>query len=150
MFRPEDTSDLNERERRVRLIPGEQPSQVFFQLQPTHIDQALLMVDASADGRLLAQLQLSLDELAVAAVAFDEVLRATESRVDCGGKGFNVSRMLASLGAAAAPASAAPAATAQPPIRAVSWLAGRRDSPRTEREPAAKAPRARMQHLAAT
>ena len=38
-------------------------------------------------------------ELAVAAVAFDEVLRATESRVDCGGKGFNVSRMLASLGA---------------------------------------------------
>ncbi|KPV47770.1 ribokinase, partial [Kouleothrix aurantiaca] len=38
-------------------------------------------------------------ELAVAAVAFDEVLRATDSRVDCGGKGFNVSRMLASLGA---------------------------------------------------
>jgi 1-phosphofructokinase family hexose kinase len=38
-------------------------------------------------------------ELTVPAVAFDEVLRATESRVDWGGKGFNVSRMLAALGA---------------------------------------------------
>jgi 1-phosphofructokinase family hexose kinase len=38
-------------------------------------------------------------ELTVPAVVFDEVLRATESRVDVGGKGFNVSRMLAELGA---------------------------------------------------
>ena len=38
-------------------------------------------------------------ELTVPAIAFDEVLRATESRVDVGGKGFNVSRMLAALGA---------------------------------------------------
>lgn len=41
-------------------------------------------------------------ELTVPAVAFDEVLRATESRVDVGGKGFNVSRMLAALGAESA------------------------------------------------
>jgi 1-phosphofructokinase family hexose kinase len=38
-------------------------------------------------------------ELTVAAVEFDAVLRASESRVDFGGKGFNVSRMLQSLGA---------------------------------------------------
>lgn len=38
-------------------------------------------------------------ELTVQTLAFDEVLRASESRVDCGGKGFNVSRMLAALGA---------------------------------------------------
>src|SRR5262245_20079827 len=38
-------------------------------------------------------------ELTVPALVFDEVLRAAESRVDCGGKGFNVSRMLAALGA---------------------------------------------------
>lgn len=38
-------------------------------------------------------------ELTVGEFAFDTVLRASESRVDCGGKGFNVSRMLASLGA---------------------------------------------------
>ena len=38
-------------------------------------------------------------ELTVAAVEFDAVLRASESRVDFGGKGFNVSRMLKSLGA---------------------------------------------------
>jgi len=38
-------------------------------------------------------------ELTVPALVFDEVLRATESRVDCGGKGFNVSRMLSALGA---------------------------------------------------
>lgn len=38
-------------------------------------------------------------ELTVPSIEFDEVLRATESRVDCGGKGFNVSRMLAALGA---------------------------------------------------
>ncbi len=38
-------------------------------------------------------------ELTVPALALDTVLRASESRVDCGGKGFNVSRMLASLGA---------------------------------------------------
>jgi 1-phosphofructokinase family hexose kinase len=38
-------------------------------------------------------------ELTVADFAFDTVLRASGSRVDCGGKGFNVSRMLASLGA---------------------------------------------------
>lgn len=38
-------------------------------------------------------------ELRVPALAFDEVLRATRSQVDCGGKGFNVSRMLANLGA---------------------------------------------------
>lgn len=36
-------------------------------------------------------------ELTVPAILFDEVLRASELRVDCGGKGFNVSRMLASL-----------------------------------------------------
>jgi 1-phosphofructokinase family hexose kinase len=38
-------------------------------------------------------------ELTVPAIEFDSVLRATASRVDFGGKGFNVSRMLASLGA---------------------------------------------------
>lgn len=39
-------------------------------------------------------------ELTVTAVEYDAVLRASESRVDCGGKGFNVSRLLKSLGAA--------------------------------------------------
>ena len=38
-------------------------------------------------------------ELTVPAVEYDAVLRASESRVDLGGKGFNVSRMLQSLGA---------------------------------------------------
>src|SRR3954452_5122069 len=38
-------------------------------------------------------------ELTVPALVFDDVLRATETRVDCGGKGFNVARMLAALGA---------------------------------------------------
>jgi len=37
-------------------------------------------------------------ELTVLAVEYDSVLRATESRVDFGGKGFNVSRLLKSLG----------------------------------------------------
>ncbi len=37
-------------------------------------------------------------ELRVPAIAFGEVLRATESRVDLGGKGFNVSRALRALG----------------------------------------------------
>jgi 1-phosphofructokinase family hexose kinase len=37
-------------------------------------------------------------ELTVDTIRFDSVLRATETRIDCGGKGFNVSRMLASLG----------------------------------------------------
>lgn len=37
-------------------------------------------------------------ELTVPALEYDEVLRATSSRIDCGGKGFNVSRMLAALG----------------------------------------------------
>ncbi len=39
-------------------------------------------------------------ELIVPTLAFDEVLRATASRTDIGGKGFNVSRALAALGAA--------------------------------------------------
>jgi 1-phosphofructokinase family hexose kinase len=39
-------------------------------------------------------------ELTVPAVAYDSVLRASEARVDYGGKGFNVSRLLRSLGAA--------------------------------------------------
>jgi 1-phosphofructokinase family hexose kinase len=39
-------------------------------------------------------------ELTVGDIAFDTVLRATEWRVDCGGKGFNVARMLKSLGGA--------------------------------------------------
>jgi 1-phosphofructokinase family hexose kinase len=38
-------------------------------------------------------------ELTVPALALDTVLRASDARVDCGGKGFNVSRMLAALGA---------------------------------------------------
>jgi 1-phosphofructokinase family hexose kinase len=38
-------------------------------------------------------------ELTVPEIAFDEVLRASASRVDYGGKGFNVSRMWAALGA---------------------------------------------------
>ena len=38
-------------------------------------------------------------ELTVPAIVFDDVLRATEVRQDYGGKGFNVSRMLRSLGA---------------------------------------------------
>jgi 1-phosphofructokinase family hexose kinase len=37
-------------------------------------------------------------ELSVREFAFDSVLRATSSRVDSGGKGFNVSRALAALG----------------------------------------------------
>jgi 1-phosphofructokinase family hexose kinase len=38
-------------------------------------------------------------ELTVPAMEFDSVLRASESRVDFGGKGFNVSRLLKSMGA---------------------------------------------------
>jgi 1-phosphofructokinase family hexose kinase len=38
-------------------------------------------------------------ELAVPEIEFDSVLRASESRIDFGGKGFNVSRLLKSLGA---------------------------------------------------
>jgi 1-phosphofructokinase family hexose kinase len=38
-------------------------------------------------------------ELTVPAMEFDSVLRATEARVDFGGKGFNVSRLLKGLGA---------------------------------------------------
>ena len=38
-------------------------------------------------------------ELTVDDIAFNTVLRAAEWRVDCGGKGFNVARMLKSLGA---------------------------------------------------
>lgn len=37
-------------------------------------------------------------ELTVDHIAFDTVLRAQDWRVDCGGKGFNVARMLKSLG----------------------------------------------------
>ncbi len=36
-------------------------------------------------------------ELTVPAMEFDFVLRASESRVDFGGKGFNVSRLLKGL-----------------------------------------------------
>ena len=39
-------------------------------------------------------------ELTVPAMEFDSVLRASESRVDFGGKGFNVSRLLREMGAA--------------------------------------------------
>jgi 1-phosphofructokinase family hexose kinase len=39
-------------------------------------------------------------ELTVPALAFNDVLRASATRSDVGGKGFNVSRMLASLGSA--------------------------------------------------
>ena len=39
-------------------------------------------------------------EMTVDAIAFDTVLRATDWQVDCGGKGFNVARMLKSLGVA--------------------------------------------------
>jgi 1-phosphofructokinase family hexose kinase len=39
-------------------------------------------------------------ELTVPAVEYDAVLRASESRVDFGGKGFNVSRLLKSMGSA--------------------------------------------------
>lgn len=38
-------------------------------------------------------------ELTVLAFVFDKVLRASAVRIDCGGKGFNVSRALAALGA---------------------------------------------------
>src|SRR4051794_19429177 len=38
-------------------------------------------------------------ELTVPALVFDDVLRASATRVDCGGKGFNVGRMLGALGA---------------------------------------------------
>ena len=37
-------------------------------------------------------------ELCVDAIRFDQVLRAERSRVDCGGKGFNIARALAELG----------------------------------------------------
>jgi 1-phosphofructokinase family hexose kinase len=39
-------------------------------------------------------------ELTVPAIEYDEVLRATQARVDFGGKGFNVSRLLKGLGQA--------------------------------------------------
>ena len=39
-------------------------------------------------------------ELTVDDIAFDTVLRSSELRVDCGGKGFNVARMLQTLGVA--------------------------------------------------
>lgn len=39
-------------------------------------------------------------ELTVVEIAFDTVLRASQWQVDCGGKGFNVARMLNSLGVA--------------------------------------------------
>lgn len=39
-------------------------------------------------------------ELVVEEITFDTVLRASQFRVDCGGKGFNVARMLQSLGTA--------------------------------------------------
>ncbi len=39
-------------------------------------------------------------ELTVPAIEYDSVLRASKSRVDFGGKGFNVSRLLKNLGAA--------------------------------------------------
>lgn len=39
-------------------------------------------------------------EMTVDSIAFDTVLRASDWRVDCGGKGFNVARMLQSLGVA--------------------------------------------------
>ena len=39
-------------------------------------------------------------ELTVPAVEFDSVLRATQSRLDYGGKGFNVSRLLKNLAVA--------------------------------------------------
>lgn len=39
-------------------------------------------------------------ELTVDEIVFDSVLRASQWRVDCGGKGFNVARMLKSLGVA--------------------------------------------------
>ena len=39
-------------------------------------------------------------ELTVPAIEFDTVLRASDWRVDFGGKGFNVSRMLMALGTA--------------------------------------------------
>ena len=39
-------------------------------------------------------------ELTVDSIAFDTVLRASDWQVDCGGKGFNVARMLKSLGVA--------------------------------------------------
>jgi 1-phosphofructokinase family hexose kinase len=38
-------------------------------------------------------------ELTVDEIVFDTVLRASDWRIDCGGKGFNVARMLESLGA---------------------------------------------------
>lgn len=41
-------------------------------------------------------------ELTVGTIVFDTVLRASDWRVDCGGKGFNVARMLKSLGIASA------------------------------------------------
>ncbi|HLO28361.1 MAG TPA: PfkB family carbohydrate kinase, partial [Anaerolineales bacterium] len=37
-------------------------------------------------------------ELTVPAMEFDSVLRASHARVDFGGKGFNVSRLLSSMG----------------------------------------------------
>ena len=37
-------------------------------------------------------------ELSVEAIRFDQVLRADRTRVDCGGKGFNIARALAELG----------------------------------------------------
>lgn len=37
-------------------------------------------------------------ELTVSDISFDKVLRATKSRMDCGGKGFNVSRALVAMG----------------------------------------------------
>ncbi len=51
-------------------------------------------------------------ELTVPDLLFDEVLRATATRVDYGGKGFNVSRALVALGAGSTADAAAESSTA--------------------------------------
>lgn len=66
-------------------------------------------------------------ELIVPVLAFDEVLRATASRTDIGGKGFNVSRALAALGAASVALGFIGGATGQQLARGLETLGIRTD-----------------------
>src|SRR3954452_8460457 len=65
------------------------PNETFAKLVGPMINYLLPILIGYTGGKLLT----------VPELLFDDVLRATETRVDWGGKGFNVARMLAALGA---------------------------------------------------